>query len=206
LQSRGGDRAQRDPDAGEGDPAMGRAVVKDFGHAGVLDRLLMYERRIEHSLYRTMAELQRLRLLRETDRRAEDPTPEAKRRAIPEPATATEKRTSEPAGDGPDSPRQTKPIPESQCSGRPGPATQSPPPRETTPDHAKQTRFPGPLGRKPGADCVKQSQFAASRTRANSCLRSGLRQEGRRVAPRKQTQFAGLGWPLGGTCDGQGRQ
>ena len=77
LQSRGADRAQRDPDAGEGEPELGRVVVKDFGHARVLDRLLMYERRIEHSLYRTMAELQRRRLLRETDRRAEDPTPEA---------------------------------------------------------------------------------------------------------------------------------
>jgi hypothetical protein len=45
--------------------AFGRAVVKDFGHGRVLDRLLMYERRMEHSLYRTMAELQRLRLVGE---------------------------------------------------------------------------------------------------------------------------------------------
>jgi hypothetical protein len=47
----------------EGELAFGRAVVKDFGHSRVLDRLLMYERRMEHSLYRTMAELQRLRLV-----------------------------------------------------------------------------------------------------------------------------------------------
>ena len=53
--------------------AFGRAVVKDFGHSRVLDRLLMYERRIEHSLYRTMAELQRLRLVREGDGSPEQP-------------------------------------------------------------------------------------------------------------------------------------
>jgi len=36
----------------------------------------MYERRIEHSLYRTMGELQRLRLLRELKLPEEEPTPE----------------------------------------------------------------------------------------------------------------------------------
>ncbi len=51
----------------DGDLAVGRVVVKDFSQDRVLDRLLMYERRIEHSLYRTMAELQRQRLLRELD-------------------------------------------------------------------------------------------------------------------------------------------
>ena len=53
--------------------AFGRAVVKDFGHERVLDRLFMYERRMEHSLYRTMAELQRLRLMPEADGSAEPP-------------------------------------------------------------------------------------------------------------------------------------
>jgi len=48
------------------DPALilGRIALKDFSNERVLDRLLMYERRIEHSLYRTTLELQRLRLLR----------------------------------------------------------------------------------------------------------------------------------------------
>ncbi len=40
---------------------FGRKAVKDFDQERVLDRLLMYERRIEHSLYRTMAELRNLR-------------------------------------------------------------------------------------------------------------------------------------------------
>ncbi|MGE5296696.1 MAG: hypothetical protein ACM3VT_17895 [Solirubrobacterales bacterium] len=44
---------------------LGRAVVEDFGGARVLDRLLMYERRIESSLYRTMAELRREREARQ---------------------------------------------------------------------------------------------------------------------------------------------
>ncbi|MEN6425035.1 MAG: hypothetical protein ABFE13_06720 [Phycisphaerales bacterium] len=43
------------------DLALGRVVVADFAEARVLDRLLMYERRIESSLYRTMAELRKER-------------------------------------------------------------------------------------------------------------------------------------------------
>jgi len=57
----------KDGPDGEGDLDLGRAVIKDFSNSRVLDRLLMYERRIEHSLYKTMAELQRLRLVRELD-------------------------------------------------------------------------------------------------------------------------------------------
>jgi len=44
--------------------ALGRLVVKDFSNARVLDHLLMYERRIEHSLYKTILELQRLNIAR----------------------------------------------------------------------------------------------------------------------------------------------
>ncbi len=40
---------------------LGRLVAEDFAGARVLDRLLMYERRIESSLYRTMAELRKER-------------------------------------------------------------------------------------------------------------------------------------------------
>jgi len=49
------------------DLTLGRIAIKDFSNARVLDRLLMYERRIEHSLYKTTLELQRLRLLRNLD-------------------------------------------------------------------------------------------------------------------------------------------
>jgi hypothetical protein len=41
--------------------ALVQAVVEDFAEARVLDRLLMYERRIESSLYRAMAELRKER-------------------------------------------------------------------------------------------------------------------------------------------------
>ncbi len=44
--------------------ALGRLAIKDFSKARVLERLLMYERRIEHSLYKTILELQRLILIR----------------------------------------------------------------------------------------------------------------------------------------------
>jgi hypothetical protein len=58
------------------DLTLGRVVVKDFADSRVLDRLLMYERRIEHSLFKTMHELQRLRLLRELDEPVEKPAVE----------------------------------------------------------------------------------------------------------------------------------
>ncbi|UCF43801.1 MAG: hypothetical protein JSV99_02415 [Planctomycetota bacterium] len=46
------------------DLVLGRTAVKDFSDARALDRLLMYERRIEHSLFKTLLELQRLRLIK----------------------------------------------------------------------------------------------------------------------------------------------
>jgi len=49
-----------------GDLALGRIAIKDFSNSRVLERLLMYERRLEHSLYKTLLELQRLHLIRKT--------------------------------------------------------------------------------------------------------------------------------------------
>jgi len=46
---------------------LGRLAIKDFSNARVLERLLMYERRLEHSLYKTTLELQRLRLMRKLE-------------------------------------------------------------------------------------------------------------------------------------------
>lgn len=43
------------------DTALGRVTIKDFTNYRVLDRLGMYERRIEHSLYRTVSELEKVR-------------------------------------------------------------------------------------------------------------------------------------------------
>jgi hypothetical protein len=57
------------PEVGEDgrDLTLGRVVIKDFANSRVLDRLLMYERRIENSLFRTMRELQQVRLMRELE-------------------------------------------------------------------------------------------------------------------------------------------
>lgn len=53
--------------------ALGRMAIKDFSNARVLDRLLMYERRIEHSLYKTVLELQRLNLVKKLNPGSETP-------------------------------------------------------------------------------------------------------------------------------------
>jgi len=64
IQSLGPARPHADPSACHPELALGRLAIKDFAHARVLDRLLMYERRIEHSLYKTLLELQRLNLIK----------------------------------------------------------------------------------------------------------------------------------------------
>ena len=46
------------------DTTIGRILVQDFAQERVLERLLMYERRIEGSLYRTMAQLEKRQRLR----------------------------------------------------------------------------------------------------------------------------------------------
>ena len=55
---------QADPSESDPDLALGRMLVKDFSNNRVLEKLLMYERRIESSLYRTMLEIQRLNMIK----------------------------------------------------------------------------------------------------------------------------------------------
>jgi hypothetical protein len=43
--------------------ALGNLVIKDCLNARVIERLLIYERRLEHSLYRTILEFQRHKIL-----------------------------------------------------------------------------------------------------------------------------------------------
>ncbi len=52
--------------------ALGRLAIKDFSNSRVLERLLMYERRLEHSLYKTILELQRLILMRKMNPTEDD--------------------------------------------------------------------------------------------------------------------------------------
>jgi len=67
LFSKGLDHPQGDQYNSDVDLTFGRIVIKDFSNARVLERLLMYERRIEHSLYKTILELQRLHIMRRLD-------------------------------------------------------------------------------------------------------------------------------------------
>ncbi len=61
------DQSQPRPSTSAANLTLGRMAIKDFANARVLDRLLMYERRIEHSLYKTILEFQRLHLIRKLD-------------------------------------------------------------------------------------------------------------------------------------------
>ncbi len=65
----GTDQEELDPQL-----ALGRMVVKDFSNSRVLEKLLMRERRIEGSLYRTMLELQRLNMIKNL-KAYQDPAP-----------------------------------------------------------------------------------------------------------------------------------
>ena len=51
------------------DLPLGQLAIRDFANSRVLDRLLMYERRIENSLHKTMLELQRLKLIKNINTR-----------------------------------------------------------------------------------------------------------------------------------------
>jgi hypothetical protein len=46
------------------EPDCGQIAVNDFAEARVFERLLVHERRIENSLYKTITELQRLQFIR----------------------------------------------------------------------------------------------------------------------------------------------
>jgi hypothetical protein len=103
-------------------PAAGRRAVQDFAQERILDRLLVYERRIEHSLYRTMGELRKQRLLRAENPPAGEVTAEA---------TSTGR---EPVRD------QRFPVSEEVGRGRP---TYEEPPDGGTPDESCETN---PIG------------------------------------------------------------
>ena len=57
-------QSQTAPSTSANDLALGRMAIKDFSNSRVLDRLLMYERRIENSLFKTIFEFKRLQLMR----------------------------------------------------------------------------------------------------------------------------------------------
>jgi hypothetical protein len=58
------ERAQKEAAAGDVDVMLGIVINHDFANAKTLDMLLSYERRIESSLYRTIAEMKKMRRMR----------------------------------------------------------------------------------------------------------------------------------------------
>jgi hypothetical protein len=125
------------------DLTLGRVVVKDFANSRVLDRLLMYERRIEHSLFKTMRELQRLRLLRELE--------------------APTRSDEQDRSGGSRLPRRCAPRNDGGMGGGDGGGN----------NQAERLRLlrrfpPRNDARGRGSDCAKQSQFAGAVTQAKS--------------------------------------
>ena len=55
------------------DLSLGQVIFFDFSNEKVLDRLQMYERRIEKSLYKAMQELQKLKLINKINTKNESP-------------------------------------------------------------------------------------------------------------------------------------
>ena len=163
LQSMRSNEANAD-DSGPGETALGRVVIRDFANYRVFDRLGLYERRIEYSLYRTMNELQKLRLVREHDESTHAARGIAKEgthrqsfdglrrgaatRSTPEPAARTEE---EPL-------RQTKPI--SPLS--------APKPRFEGQGKANQSHFPG-VRTGPGGESQRQRGGQAVQWLARDC-------------------------------------
>jgi hypothetical protein len=77
------------------DLVLGRAVIKDCSGSRALDRLFLYERRIENSMFRTMRELERLKVLRQMEHKAAE---EKSASAIPKACgfeAATQKTTKQ---------------------------------------------------------------------------------------------------------------
>ncbi|HEG43183.1 MAG TPA: hypothetical protein ENH94_03945 [Phycisphaerales bacterium] len=60
-------RPKKDDSPPPPDLELGDVIVKDFADAKVLDSLLMYERRIENSLYKAILEMQRLKMIKKLD-------------------------------------------------------------------------------------------------------------------------------------------
>ncbi len=72
----------KDPDALHPELKLGYMAIKDFSNDRVLERLLMYERRMENSLYKTLFELERLTLVKQIDEKDVMPTKNNLRKSV----------------------------------------------------------------------------------------------------------------------------
>ena len=184
---------------------LGRMLVKDFAQEKVLERLLLYERRIESSLYRTMAELRRLRREREAGGEGKEvsslklesrawnppvpnftlPTSDEPPYGVTANGTDTKGQSCEtkPIGPGPEllsaeeSVGQAPPYTEEVGRGRP--TYEEPPSSITTNGPAAEARR------------AEQTNFARLRCRPSSLWHRGYGRFGSRRAWREQSQFPG---------------
>jgi hypothetical protein len=74
LFSKALDQPPSDPSESAPELALGCLAIKDFSNEKILERLLMYERRIENSLYKTALELHRLNLIKKMNKAREIPS------------------------------------------------------------------------------------------------------------------------------------
>ncbi len=81
-----------EPTAPEPSLALGRVAENDYANYKVLDRLMMYERRIESSLYKTMKKLKQLQTMRRMEKPAEEQIP-AETLATTNPRACLKKQT-----------------------------------------------------------------------------------------------------------------
>jgi hypothetical protein len=68
---------------------LGRSVIRDFANPRVLDRLMLYERRIENSMHKTLKELERRQIIRQFQQQ------EAEKEFEPSPSLRDEAATRE---------------------------------------------------------------------------------------------------------------
>ena len=175
---------KNDSDTPVEETPLGRAVVRDFTHARALERLSMYERRIEYSLYKTMGEFRKLRQMREAELGTEKPARAGERWGKPHPTPAAEEpaRADERWGKPHPTCAAEEPARADERWGEPHPPfvaeaaggngervrqtkpisgdADGPGRAQTAPCGAKQSQFADPAGATPGADRAKQTQSA----------------------------------------------
>ncbi len=61
-------RSERQDDEDNIDSTLGKIIISDYSDSRVLDRLSIYERRIENSLFKTINELRKTQILREMEK------------------------------------------------------------------------------------------------------------------------------------------
>jgi hypothetical protein len=68
--------------AGASSSAMANIAIRDFSNSKVLSQMMLYERRIENSLYRTMNQLKQLQRKRKVEDAAAEKEFEARRKRV----------------------------------------------------------------------------------------------------------------------------